>query len=167
MPVGMGRERLAMVHGWVLEFLQVAAGVAGLVFAVLAYCLIRRAAAPPGAGRGRLLPQAFMGLAVIFVLAAALFPWRITPDLSPEIIHLRGALHILKGSVKDELTRIAQCVDRLAGADASADDRKCADQAGTLLVDLGNDIEVIGGNVADVGCLLVKVSEGDTKGGCP
>src|SRR6266849_5187703 len=99
MPVDIWRERLAMDHGWVLEFLRAAAGVAGLVFAVLAYRLIRRAvAAPAAAGRGRLLPHAFVGLAVIFVLAASLFPWRVTPDLSPEIVHLRGALHILKGS---------------------------------------------------------------------
>jgi hypothetical protein len=157
-----------MDHGWMHEYLQAAAGVAGLIFAVLAYRLIRQAAtAPAGSGRG-LLPHAFMALAVVFVLAAALFPWRITPDVSPEIIHLRGALHILKGSVKDEMTRIAQCIDSLAlgAAAASADDRKCTDRAKTLLVDLGNDLQVVGGNVADVGCLLVKVTEGDTKS-CP
>jgi hypothetical protein len=154
-----------MDHAQVAELLQAATVIAGLIFAVLAYRLIRRAAAASG-GHGGLLPHAFMGLAIIFVLVAALFPWRITPDLSPEIIHLRGALHIIKGSVKDEMTRIAQCVDRLAGADASADDRKCAEQARTLLVDLDNDIQVIGGNIADVGCLLVKVGGGDKKG-CP
>ena len=154
-----------MDHARLLEFLQAAAGIAGLAFAILAYRLIRRSAATPvAAGRGRLLPYAFMGLGVAFILAAALFPWRITADLSPEIIHLRGALQILKGSAKDELTRIARCVDSMA--DPAAGDRKCAEQAKTLLVDLGNDIQVVGGNVADGGCLLVKVSEGDAKDGC-
>jgi uncharacterized membrane protein len=151
-----------MDHARLLEFLQAAAGVAGLAFAILAYRLIRQSAVASAAGRGRLLPYAFMGLAVAFVVTAALFPWRITADLSPEIIHLRGALQILNGSAKDELARIAHCVDSLA--DPAAGDRRCAEQAKTLLVDLGNDIQVIGGNVADVGCLLVKVSEGDAKG---
>ena len=151
-----------MDHARVLELLQAAAGVAGLVFAFLAYRLVR------GASPGRAFPAvALMALALVFVLVAALFPWRITPDLSPEIAHLRGALHIAKGSVMDEMTRISRCVDRLAAPNPSADDLRCAIEAKGLLVDLGNDIQVIGGNIRDVGCLLAKVSEGDSKGGCP
>ena len=153
-----------MDHETLLEFLRLAVGVTGVVLAVLAYGLVRRAAA---IGSEVVMPGAVMALALAFVLAAALFPWRGTPDLSPEIIHLRGALHILRGSATDELTRIARCVDGLAAADAPVDARHCAADAKALLIDLGNDLQVVGGNVADVGCLLVKVSDEKSKGGCP